>query len=189
MTFFVKARAWQLFLIVAGGMVPGNVIFVINEMIGAQSLLVGSVASAASLGWAYACMYGWWWALGTHLNRKVFGAAPNRTRLFSFSVAWLAAFTTVLLILFVGQFTGRFAPLKLSTGRIVFLVAALVDAFCGCYVVYFVTKALKRARVYGNLTRVKYAGLLALVFVFPLGVWFIQPRVNALFASGKPKRT
>jgi len=190
MKFFVKAKAWQLFLIVFGGMVPGYVIFATHEVWSIPSLQIVFVSMAAGLTWAYVWIFGWLWSLGMELNRRMPVTGRRKTRLFRLALTCVVLYLVVFMSLFVAQTAGNLALSKiLFVGKFVLCGIAFFASVAWCYVMYFVTKALSRLPAYRGLTRLQYVGLFLLVWVFPLGMWFVQPRVNALFASDEAVHT
>lgn len=57
----------------------------------------------------------------------------------------------------------------------------LFSMFCIFYCVYFIAKALKTIELQRTVTFSDYAGEFILIWLFPLGIWIIQPRINKLF--------
>jgi hypothetical protein len=56
---------------------------------------------------------------------------------------------------------------------------------CLIYVLYFVAKSLVLTNKRRHVTLGDYAWSLFLLWVSPLGVWMIQPRINQLYAERK----
>jgi len=59
----------------------------------------------------------------------------------------------------------------------------LLAMFCLFYLLYFVSKSLVLAETCKPASFNEYAGLFFLIWVFPIGVWFIQPRINRQYAE------
>jgi hypothetical protein len=53
--------------------------------------------------------------------------------------------------------------------------------FCIFYCFYFTAKVLKTVELQKPVTFNDYAGEFFLIWFFPIGIWFIQPRINRLF--------
>jgi len=49
------------------------------------------------------------------------------------------------------------------------------------YCLYFISKSLKAVELQRDVTFNDYAGEFFLIWFFPIGIWFIQPRINKLF--------
>jgi hypothetical protein len=58
--------------------------------------------------------------------------------------------------------------------------------FCLFYVLYFVSKSLVLAEKAAPVEFPNYIGTLFLIWFFPIGVWFTQPRINRLYANAAP---
>jgi len=54
--------------------------------------------------------------------------------------------------------------------------------FCLFYDLYFVPKSLVTVESGKQATFYDYAGPFFLKWFFPIGIWFIQPRINRLYA-------
>jgi hypothetical protein len=50
--------------------------------------------------------------------------------------------------------------------------------FCIFYALYFNAKALKAVEWQKKVTLSDYVGDFFLIWFFPIGLWFIQPRIN-----------
>jgi hypothetical protein len=57
--------------------------------------------------------------------------------------------------------------------------------FCIFYIAFFASKSLAMAEKSGPVTFYDYAGPLFLIYFFPVGVWFVQPRINRLYAQSR----
>jgi hypothetical protein len=59
----------------------------------------------------------------------------------------------------------------------------LLSACCTFYCFYFIAKALKTVEQQKPVTFGDFKTEFFMVWIFPIGIWFIQPRVNRLFDS------
>lgn len=60
---------------------------------------------------------------------------------------------------------------------------ALPAMICFLYVFYFITKNLLMVEGEGKIGQLEHAKLFLLIWMFPIGIWFIQPRVNKMFEA------
>ena len=65
------------------------------------------------------------------------------------------------------------------------LPAHLFAMVCIFYVTYFASKGLAIAEASRPVTFYDCAGPLFLIWFFPLGVWFVQPKINRLLAKSR----
>jgi hypothetical protein len=61
----------------------------------------------------------------------------------------------------------------------------LFAIFCMFYIFYFVAKSLVMVNKGRQVAFGDYAKSLILLFLFPIGVWRIQPRINQLYAQSR----
>jgi hypothetical protein len=106
-----------------------------------------------------------------------------QTQFFRFSLVYAVAYAFIFFLVVTPDtgFPGWLVPLHL---------ACMVCLF---YLLYFVSKNLVLAETKKPVSFYEYAGPLFLLWFFPVGVWFIQPRINRLFeersgAEAFPKR-
>jgi len=59
----------------------------------------------------------------------------------------------------------------------------LFAMFCQVYSWYFVSKSLALAEKQQSVSFEDYLGYICALWIFPVGVWIIQPRVNGLYAN------
>jgi hypothetical protein len=57
----------------------------------------------------------------------------------------------------------------------------LFSMFCIFYCLYFNAKSLKSVELQKPVTFNDFAGEFFLIWFFPVGIWFLQPRINKLF--------
>jgi uncharacterized RDD family membrane protein YckC len=58
--------------------------------------------------------------------------------------------------------------------------------FCMLYLLYFVSKNLVLAETRKPASFPDYAGPFFLIWFFPIGIWFTQPRINRLYERPPP---
>jgi hypothetical protein len=174
---FVRAKHWQLFILFVA-------VFVIGElpMLGyvtsgpkspedsAEAFVVVEIVTAVSA----LCYLLWLWSMGSFLNSFISPALRPRIGFFSFTVI----FTSIYVLGFIALFH--------SVSLIAFAVIIpllLFAAFCMFYNFYFVSKSLVIAETGKSATFNEYAGTFFLLWFYPIGIWFIQPRINRLYAK------
>jgi hypothetical protein len=96
----------------------------------------------------------------------------------------------VIYLLFLNPLTGYIASEKVVIGMGASNVAAaivpvhLFSMFCMFYCLYFISKELKAVEWQRPVTFSVYTGEFFLIWFFPIGIWFIQPRINKLSEEG-----
>lgn len=175
-TRFVRAKHWQIFILFV-------VIFAVGELPAmgsftsalqspensAEVLLLTEIALAVS-----ACCYLLWlWSLGSFLSTVVKPALRLKKGFFLFTIICSALYFIASIALIQSLNPGKFVLLPLS----------LFGVFCGFANLYFVAEGLKLAETGERASFFACAGPFFLLWFFLIGVWFIQPRINRLYAA------
>jgi hypothetical protein len=181
---FLKARHWQLFVLLVGVMVAGEMVvlnaFPTSAPTGREfgrsfALLTGTTAVLML------CLLGWFWAMGTFLS-SIAGASRLQARVFQLAVIYPAAYIVALAA------AAFLWPAAVNAIPPIFPFQILATA-CMFYDLYFVSKSLVTVETGRAVTFYDFSGPFFLLWFFPIGVWIIQPRINRLFkerADRKP---
>ena len=177
-TFFLRAKHWQIFLILfVATFVGGGVLLASFPQSPTFDLLNGIVTAIFLL-----FFYTWLWSMGSFLNSIAPPKLTPNKNFFAFSLAYPVLYIVVFFLL-IRQATSRPSA---SPFLILILPFHLLAMFCLLYQLYFVSKSLVLAETGKAASFYDYAGPFFLIWFFPVGVWFTQPRINRLFAE-KPK--
>ena len=174
--FFVTARHWQIFLLLFG---VGNVLPFVGEIfilsaapptgrlspfpIWSHNLLV-SIAALLLLSWL--------WFTGSFLRSVVRPPLKPKELFFRIAIIYPLVFGFAGLSFLINPTS---APLALVVALGLFLFVCLIYDF------NFVASALVLAETGRPKEMGEGAGTLLLFFFFPIGIWFIQPRINRLY--------
>jgi len=121
------------------------------------------------------CFFGWIWSLGLFLNSIVQSALRLKVGPFRFALIYPALYVFAFMAVF-------FQSAKPVLFAIIFPFH-LLAMFCMFYLLYFASKSLVLAETGKPASFSDYAGPFFLIWFYPIGVWFIQPRVNRLYAE------
>jgi hypothetical protein len=172
--FLVRAKHWQVFTMVSG-------LVVISEIIALWWKLPGEGGWTATFLPLFLstelCVVGyavWCWSLGTFLNSTV--SPELRLRMILFRAA--VVFPPLYLPLFDAVYYSQ-KPVLLF----VILPLHFFACFCIAYNLYFVSKSLVVAEKAVGVEFPNYIGTVFLLLLFPIGVWFTQPRINRIYAA------
>lgn len=140
----------------------------------------------------------WQWSIATKLQaymhpdmRKL---RVKRFKLFFF-IPWVY-FSVMMLVMFI--ITTQFDPANNDPSpNMMWLIPLIMlgflmhffSMFCLIYSLYFVAKTLKSAELQREAHFSDYIGEFFLIWFFPVGVWFIQPRVNRIVQGDQLKDT
>jgi hypothetical protein len=179
---FLTATSWQLFSVL--------VVFPILFQIGFMSFIlyrpnsaIIAITISAFLGVYLTLVLAWFFTLGTRLYNKLpQGVNMNLARFKIF--LFIPVAYVLLIVLFAAQ---QSMPNNLNSEMPMGTFAVLVplhlfSIFCMLYCMYFISKELKIAELQKDVTSFNdFAGEFFLLWFFPIGIWFLQPRINQLF--------
>lgn len=178
--FFLRAKHWQIFLLLFG-------VFIVAEVVAINSML--STAQTPEYFGRFdpifwfgvvafmLCYLGWLWSMGSYLNSIVQPALRLNIGFFRFALIYPA--------LYVFVFISSFQSINPVVLAVIFPLHVFA-MYCMLYQLYFVSKSLALAETAKPASFYDYAGPFFLIWFFPIGVWFIQPRVNRLYAAEAP---
>lgn len=169
MKFFINAKSWQIFLVLMGSMFGAQLLLplVSNPEIG---ILIGTLILMA-------VYMGWLLSIAVIANRKLGSPHKRSTKWMFIGLAYATTYLIGSLLLLPGSMeTGRGAP-----GFVLPLhLLAMAAIF---YALLFTAKSLVMVERNQATNFFEYSGPFFLLWFFPIGVWFVQPRVNQLLGG------
>lgn len=181
MTKLLTLKHWQLFGLLVGLPMILQLI-TIGYMLTDSNLTFISTAFPILLILVMGLFFGWLYTLGTSLHMKLPKTAKMNLTKFK-----IFAFIPFVYMLFfaVFMFGGIF---DISVGEhpnlaifVLIIPLHLFSMYCIFYCLYFNAKALKAVEFQRAVTFNDCAGEFFLIWLFPIGIWIIQPRINKLF--------
>lgn len=181
---FLLAQSWQLFLavfvlpmliLVSGLFVP---LYVLN---GAYFFFVIPLAIALS----QMLIYLWLWSVGQNLYKQLHLSSFFSNRAFRILIAVPVIIILLILIFWLWGATilglGQFSMANVLTGMLVFVIPLeLLFMVSQFYCYYFVAKVIKTAEMKKPAQFEMFTTEFIWLILFPVGIWFIQPRVKKL---------
>jgi hypothetical protein len=179
---FLRAKHWQIFLLLFGLGFVGNVVAIVNSI----SVTARSPEDFGKVGIPLVivmvlfmfCFLGWFWSMGSFLGSIVQPSLRLKTGFFRFALVYPGPYIFVFMALFQRTTTN---PALLA----IIFPFHLLAMFCIFYDLHFVSKSLLLAETSKPASFYDYAGPFFLMWFFPIGVWFTQPRINRLYAERK----
>ena len=105
--------------------------------------------------------------------------------LFRVSLSFVPFYLLVFGIFFQSTTHARNPALILISFAVI-LPLHFFAVFSQIYSWYFVSKSVALAENQRPVSFADYAGYFFAIWIFPIGVWIIQPRVNQLYANAAP---
>jgi hypothetical protein len=176
-TFFLRARHWQIFLLFFGIGYVGGTAALLFPLVTAQSpeelLKINFRFGVVTVLFMF-CLVAWLWSMGSFLNSIVKPTLRLRLGFFRFALLYPT--------LYIFMFLTLFGTTNLALLALIFPMHFFA-MFCLFYDLYFVSKSLALAETCKLASFYDYGRSFFLLWFFPIGVWFIQPRINRLYAK------
>ncbi|MDP1728082.1 MAG: hypothetical protein Q8M15_14950 [Bacteroidota bacterium] len=128
----------------------------------------------------------WFWAIAIGLQKKVPAHIPLNTILFKILFFIVLIYSFFYMIGFLIIMSGIFQtdqPPDFSIFRSLFWIILpihLFSVFCVIYATYLVAKTFKTAELQRAVKFTDFAGEFLMLWFFPIGIWFIQPKINKM---------
>jgi len=162
-TFFLTAKHWHIFVLLFA--IPQVACFA--AMVSMQNMFFIGATVAFGL-----CLLTWYWWLGSFLSEELKTQFQIKTGLFYFAVLVPVVYIPIFF---------WFVLRSGNDAAMVIVPLHLLAMACVLYVLYFVSRNLVMVETGKPASFSDYVGALMLFWFFPVGVWFIQPRVNRLY--------
>lgn len=189
---FLKAKHWQLFLLILG--IP--IVF--------QLILMGSIMSnigtetnpepALMLNYLrffpivmiifVVVFFGWFWSIAIGLQSKVPKNVKMKVKKFKIFFFIPIVYMLFLIIFMEIQMNG-FSTTEPSGSLVTSLATIIVtlhifSMFCIFYALYFVAKTFKTVELQREVSFSDFAGEFFMIWFYPIGIWIIQPKINKM---------
>ena len=174
---FVQAKHWQIFLffVLLGALsefpVLGNFAAAVKSPEGYGVVLVLTELLTAIAVW---CFLLWLWSVGSFLTAVVPATLRLKKKFFLFTVVFTEIYVPVSIALFQSINPKLF---------VITIPLHLFAVFCMFSNLYFVAEGLVIAETGKRVSFFDCVGPFFLIWFFVIGVWFIQPRINRLYAT------
>lgn len=191
---FLKAKHWQLFLLTFG--IPMGFQFI---MMGSMISNIGtSTNSDPTIMFNYmklfpiimlvfmGIFFGWFWSVAIGLQNKVPESVKMKVKKFKvfffIPMVYMLLITLFMLISMNGLMTNGTEPSGALIGILFAIIVPLhlFSMFCIFYSLYFVAKTFKTVELQREVSFSDFVGEFFLIWFFPIGIWFIQPKINKM---------
>jgi uncharacterized membrane protein len=167
MTFFLKLRHWELFLMLA---LPTVMCLMLG--IPFKPLIVSTVGLFMML-----VLFIWMLSIGIWSNRQLEPSKQRGTLLFIAGLVLPIVYLVAYIILVVPELTSG-NPAKPKLWMFSLHMLSLSGIFYGFW---YTAGQLKALLVSKNADYMIFSNTFFMLFIFPLGIWLIQPGVNRLY--------
>lgn len=177
---FLTLKHWQLFLLQMGLPILLQ-LGILSAVFSGESPDLVLYLIPLSMIVFVAVFFGWLYALGTFLHAKLPASTPMNLGLFKTFLLIPAVYILLLSVFLTGKFNHLESGSMMEPGSMgVIIPLHLVSIFCIFYCLYFTAKAWKAVEWQKPVSFGDFAGEFCLFWLFPIGVWVLQPRINRL---------
>ena len=164
MDFILRLKHWQVFLILSLASFTSNFEWVGNDSFNLAINTVGMII-----------YFLWYFVIGVELTKHLPPRLELGRTMFIINALVLMLSMVILIIVFDGEFSsnGFF-----GFAWVVYLVYAVVQF------IFFPARALKSVEQQAEIGFDQYVGYFLLIFFWPFGIWWIQPKLNRI---GRPE--
>ena len=191
---FLNAKHWQLFLLIFGLPLITQIILVVAMM----TNIANADNPDPALIFTYmqilpllmivfmGLQFGWFWSMAIGLQSKVPENVKMKVKKFKIfffiPLIYLVALSILMSIFFYGfSVEGTELDLRLIPFLMLFIMPLhLFSMFCILYSIYFVAKTFKTVELQRAVNFSDFVGEFFMVWFYPIGIWFIQPKVNVI---------
>ncbi len=186
---FLRMKHWQFFILTVVLPFFLEFLFMWAMLTGMGSGLVAPFVFFLMLVMCGGTIIGWMYSVGSRFNDLLPQGVRMSLRFFRLSVLFPVVYAFFFFLLIAREFTPL--PFQGAPAASTFewiMPVHFFAMFCSFYVLYFASKTLKAAEVRRSVGFGEYAGEFFLMLFFPIGIWFLQPRITRLFEDNFTKR-
>lgn len=190
----LRAKHWQLFLLTFGLQLVTQITFMVimvSSIIQDPQEFGNPFAVFGIIKYFFVILlivmsiyFSWYWAVGTHLQEFIPEGNRRKTKFFKVTILTpLLYFFLVFMLIAIFVRESFFNDPNFVVIGILAVFGFLLhffSIFCIFYNVYFVAKTIKTAELQREAVFGEYIGEFFLILIFPIGIWFIQPRINRM---------
>lgn len=169
MTFFLKLRHWELFLMLA---LPTIMSLMFD--IPMEPLVVATIGLFMML-----VLFGWMLSIGAWSNRQL----PESRRRSPLPCAAGFALPIVYVLMYIFLYIPLLQDGVPSRPPIWLLPMHMISMVGIFYGLWYTARQLKSLQENEDADFMIFSSTFFLLFIFPLGIWLIQPSVNQLYSS------
>ena len=200
---FLKAKHWQLFIIMLGIPLISQVYFLtrIFRIQTPMEQLSGSEGYTKVVSEKFILFdffpfitiffilifFGWFWSIAIGLQQSIPNGIKMKVRKFKI-LFFIPLVYIVLMMVFMSRFSPEILPSEFSISGYIFAIILplhLLSMFCIFYSMYFAAKTFKTAELQRKVEFGDFAGEFFLLWFYFIGIWIIQPKVNKLYEKEK----
>jgi hypothetical protein len=196
---FLKAKHWQLFLLMVGIPILLQFYFIftlISEAMNESNLKTPqyfkNFTYLPMLMTVFIIIFCLWiWSIAMGFQNKLLEQVKMKVKRFKwcfiFNLIYLPSYL-IMFGFFMHELMSSNSNILIETnGQTIYYITMsvlplqLFDIFCIVYMLYFTSKTLKSIILQKDVTFSEYVEEFMLLMFYPIGIWILQPKINQLF--------
>ncbi len=173
MTFFLRLRHWELFLMLV---LPTVLCFMFR--IPFRGLVIASIALFLMI-----VLFAWMFSVGAWSNAQLPAERRRGLLLYGAGLVLPIVYLLLFIILVMPKLESATPPSQQPLWILPMHMLSMAGVFYG---IWFTAKQFKSLQENEDADFLIFSSMFFLLFIFPLGVWIIQPSVNQLYAKLDP---
>lgn len=180
MEIYLKAKHWQIFTLLIGVPFVLQIIFLVNYGIDMMIVLMPILTILYIV-----IFFGWFWAVGTKLNCKLPSTVTLNLKLFrillAVAIIYMFGISIYMSMVAMGLIESDSSPIfAMNDITNVIFPIHIFSMYCMFYSSWFIAKTIKSIEFQRAVSFSDFAGVFYLLWLFPIGIWIIQPRINKI---------
>lgn len=181
MKTFLSLKHWQLFFLFIGPSILFHILTLVSHFLG-NNVNAYIIAFPAIMIIFIVILFGWLYAIGTNLHKMIPTSVHLNLKRFKIFLAIPFVYMVIITIIMILISTRHFDEVEPSIPIFAGIMPLhFFSMFCIFYCLYFVAKVIKTVERQQEVTFSDFAGEFFLIWFYPIGIWFIQPKINKLF--------
>lgn len=181
--YFLKAKHWQLFILMVGVPFLFQIITIIYVLITDNPLFALSTFPIFMLIYVI-IFFGWFWSIGVGLHK--FLPENHNLKLKKFKIFFFIPLLYIIILMFAMMSFDVFTDFpppdnNIELSLIVIIPLHLFSMFCMFYLLYFCSKTLKSIELNREVEFSDYVIDFFLLWFYIIGIWILQPKINKIF--------
>lgn len=181
MKIFLKLKHWHLFLLIIGIPFLVSVILAISAFLDEEARFMLEVAANLLMVIPFVSYFLWIWSSGSLLSQMSNNQAVGGSSKFTFIVASSFILFSMLLIYNFTYWENDVAPASWAYLAVGF--AMFIALFTWLYALTYLAKIIVRTERKGTVRSSDYFSEFIMAVFFPIGIWFLQPRINRIYEN------
>ncbi len=197
---FLNAKHWQLFTLMFGIPFALQIVIMISMFSNIDTNGNPEISTMFNIFKLFPIImilytgifFGWFWSIGIGLQNYIptdIKMKIKKFKIFFFIPLFYILFISVAIGMTYFGLTsesGNRAIGGIIGGMLTLIVPMhLFSMFCIFYLNYFVSKTIKTTELNRTVTFSDFIGEFFMIWFFPIGIWFIQPRINKIVSEEK----